>query len=776
MKNYSIKGLFQFLFDSIFIIILTIYFTFTIILNISSFDTSSITIWILTFHFIAQSLVVYAVISLYRREQHSSSRVALIIGFSTILIYGYIYIYNLYRGIEISAELTYFVHTISILAIGLSALLYVLNKPVVNQRKAKYYHFDYIRFILPYFSLFMVSIFILLKLTHEKVVQIGFIVSLLLLFVRQFYMWKGNHNLIYTYEELTAQLEEKVKEGVYALSKSEQQYKSLFEDHPDAVFSLDLDGKFQSTNTACTNLFHTYYCETTSYSLLHFIDPKDYQLMETAMQLTKAGTSQTLEIRTKMKENNYYDLHITLIPILVQKVVTGMFGIARDITELNEKQKQIEHLAFHDALTGVPNRRKFEIDLQTTLNKLSTNQTSLAVLFVDLDRFKKINDRLGHDVGDLLLIEVSKRFQNCLRTRDIVARQGGDEFTLMLPDVHSQKNAGFIAERLLTALNKPFFIKNEELSITPSIGIAMFPDHGANVTELMKHADIAMYRAKATGKNKFVFFSEEMSIVENETQFLEGELSKALQQNEFFLQYQPQVNTRTEEIIGFEALIRWKHPKLGIVSPAQFIPIAEETRFIIKLGEWILRTACQEAKKWHDEGFTQLKIGVNLSVVQFNDGELISTISKVLKETGLAPQALDLEITESIALNKKQSVIEKLEQLQEIGVQISIDDFGTGYSSLSYLTKYPIHTLKIAREFISQIHNNPLEEAITSSIITLAKDLQLNVIAEGVETHEQWSFLHHQNCDHIQGFLISKPVSSHKVLNLLQKQLQIHSS
>jgi EAL domain-containing protein (putative c-di-GMP-specific phosphodiesterase class I) len=286
----------------------------------------------------------------------------------------------------------------------------------------------------------------------------------------------------------------------------------------------------------------------------------------------------------------------------------------------------------------------------------------------------------------------------------------------------------------------------------------------------MKNADLAMYRAKANGKNRFVFFSKEMSIAQNEIEFLEGELSKALQQNEFFLEYQPQVSTKTKQIIGFEALIRWKHPKLGIVSPAQFIPLAEETGFIIELGNWILRTACSEAKRWHNQGFSHLKVGVNLSVVQFNHTDLIPTISKVLKETELKPEALDIEITESIAINQNQSVVAKLEQLQNLGIQISIDDFGTGYSSLAYLTKYPINTLKIAREFICGITTSPLEEAIISSIITLSKELNLEVIAEGVETEEQWKFLYEQNCDHIQGFFISKPVSSKDVWMLLHKK------
>ncbi|MDX5844881.1 DUF4084 domain-containing protein [Bacillus cereus group sp. BfR-BA-01233] len=773
IKHYSIRGLAQFSFDSIFIVIMNIYFTLTFILDISSFRMLTTDTWVLIGYFIAQSLVIYAVISLYRREEYSSSRISLIIGFTIILVYGYIHLFQLNAGIKPSSEVSYLIHTASILLIGLSSILYILDKPIQHETKTKYYRFDYVRFILPYFSIIITFSFIIFQPWDDKFMLIGLVLSLILLFLRQLYMWKDNQALIDTYEQLTTQLEDKVEEGASALSKSEQRYKSLFEDHPDAVFSLNMYGIFQQSNTACESLFTAYYCEVESYSLLHFIDPKDHDLLQKALQLTKEGRPQTLEVRTKEKEGYYYYLHITLIPTFINKEVVGMFGIARDITTLYEKQKQVEHLAFHDALTGLPNRRKFEKDLKNILNTAQASANDVAVMFLDLDRFKKINDRLGHGVGDLLLIEVAKRLRSCLRSKDVVARQGGDEFTILLPDMYSEKSAAFIAEQILNILNKPFFIKDEELSITPSIGIAMSPDCGTDVTALMKNADMAMYRAKANGKNRFVFFSKEMSIAQNESNFLEGELSKALQQNEFFLEYQPQVSTKTKQVIGFEALIRWKHPKLGIVSPAQFIPLAEETGFIIELGNWILRTACLEAKRWHNQGFSHLKVGVNLSVVQFNHADLIPTISKVLEETELKPEALDIEITESIAINQNQSVVAKLEQLQNLGIQISIDDFGTGYSSLAYLTKYPINTLKIAREFICGITTSPLEEAIISSIITLSKELNLEVIAEGVETEEQWKFLYEQNCDHIQGFFISKPVSSKDVWRLLHKKTTV---
>ncbi|MEC2556526.1 DUF4084 domain-containing protein, partial [Bacillus cereus] len=572
IKIYSIKGLAQFSFDSIFIVIMNIYFTLTFILDLSSFRMLTKETWILIGYFIAQSLVIYAVISLYRREQYSSSRIALIIGFTIILVYGYIHLFQLNFGMKTSPEFNYLIHTASILLIGLSSILYILDKPMQHETKAKYYRFDYVRFILPYFSIIITFSFIIIQPWDDKFMLIGLVLSLILLFLRQLYMWKDNQALILTYEQLTTQLEDEVEEGAFALSKSEQRYKSLFEDHPDAVFSLNMNGIFQQSNKACESLFTAYYCQVASYSLVHFIDSKDHELLKKALQITKEGRPQTLEVRTKEQEGYYYYLHITLIPTFINKEVVGMFGIARDITTLYEKQKQVEHLAFHDALTGLPNRRKFEKDLKAILNTAQTNANDVAVIFLDLDRFKKINDRLGHDVGDLLLIEVAKRLRGCLRSKDIVARQGGDEFTILLPEMYSEKSAIFIAEQILTILNKPFFIQGEELSITPSIGIAMYPDYGTDVNELMKNADMAMYRAKANGKNRFVFFSKEMSIAQNEIQFLEGELSKALQQNEFFLEYQPQVSTKTKQIIGFEELIRWKHPKLGIVSPAQFIP------------------------------------------------------------------------------------------------------------------------------------------------------------------------------------------------------------
>lgn len=776
IHKQSITTFGQFIFDSVFIVLTTVYFVFNVVFDIELLKDLSIEMWMITFYFIAQSLFIYAIISLYRIEkQYVASRQALASGLLIILIYGYVYVFNATRGIIFSPELTYFTHTVSVLLIGLSSLLYGKQSVKSQQPRYLYARFDYARLFLPYVCIVAILLFILPDIEDGKSMLTGFAIVLGLLLFRQMLMWKEHRYLLLTYQSLNEQLEMKVQAGIQALAKSEQQYQSLFKEHPDAVFALDMNGNFQRANEACTALFVSYYNEFIGHSFVDFIVDEDRHIAKAAMYRVTKGFSQTFEVRTYTQKETYHHLHITLIPTTVKKKIIGMFGIARDITELQRKQHQIEHMAFHDALTGLPNRRKFEEDLLVTLQRAKIQKTNVSVLFIDLDRFKKVNDRLGHDVGDLLLIEVANRLKNCLRPNDIVARQGGDEFTIFLWDTHEEHITSLLGNCLLHELNKPIHIKGHELTITPSIGIATYPLDGTNVTELMKNADIAMYRAKATGKNKFVFFSQEMSIVENEEYFLENELIKALKQNEFYLQYQPQVNTTSKEIIGFEALVRWKHPKLGTVSPAQFIPIAEETGFIIHLGEWVLRTACKQAKKWHESGFSHLTVAVNLSTVQFNHMNLIPTISEILKETALPPEALNLEITESIAMNKEETVIKRLEELQGLGIKISIDDFGTGYSSLSYLKKYPIHTLKIAREFIQEIEKSPLEKAITSSIITLAKNLQLTVIAEGVETDEQRAFLINQHCDQIQGFLISKPVHADEAWELLQREVQLQT-
>lgn len=607
---------------------------------------------------------------------------------------------------------------------------------------------------------------------EESVVLISLGALFIWLFTHFMFIKHDYTQLQQSYKTLRAHTDKKINDGIQALVKSEQQYQSLFEEHPDAVFSLDEHGNFQSVNRSCMNILGYSSQELIGQSLLNYIAENDRKIVQSYMRSAKKGMPQSFEIHGWQKARQSCYFHITLIPAAVGGVNLGTYGIARDMTQLKQNQQQVEYMAFHDVLTGMANRRKFENDLTDALYAGQKHDMITAVLFIDLDRFKSINDLLGHTVGDQLLIEAANRMKQYVREKDTVARQGGDEFTILLTEMFSQKNVITFAENLLKAFQQPFLLGGQEFYITPSIGIALAPAHGTTAPQLIKNADTAMYEAKATGKNKYILYTNEMSKAEQKRNMLEKELRKAIQNEELLVHYQPQVHMYTKQIIGFEALVRWKHPKLGMISPADFIPLAEETGLIVPIGEWVLRQACKQAKQWHEKGYISLKVGVNLSPMQFIDPNLVQLVTNALQEAGLPPEALDLEITEGIAMRNEQLVIEKLQLLQSLGIQISIDDFGTGYSSLSYLTKYPIHTLKIAREFIQEIEHNPQEEAIISSIIMMAKNLRLTVIAEGVETEKQWDFLTEQRCDQIQGYYVSKPLEAKYTWELLEKEIE----
>ena len=409
-----------------------------------------------------------------------------------------------------------------------------------------------------------------------------------------------------------------------------------------------------------------------------------------------------------------------------------------------ELSEQYYEQLITDQLTGLPNRILFQDHLTAALNEARQNKTRLAVLFIDLDRFKYINDTLGHKVGDLLLMQVVERLISCLRDDEALYRLGGDE--------------------------------GHELFISTSIGISWYPEDGEDMETLYKNADMAMYRAKEQGRNNYQVFDVRMNDYAFERLQLEKDLRKALEREEFLVYYQPQIHIPTGRIIGMEALVRWEHPKRGMVSPGQFIPLAEETRLIIPIGEWVLRTACAQNKAWQDAGFPHVRVSVNLSAHQFLEPHLAQMIKQVLDETGLAPEYLDLEITESITMNNIDRAIATMHELASLGIQMSIDDFGTGYSSLSYLKKFPIHTLKIDRSFVRDIPNDSDDGAIATAIIAMAHSLNLNVIAEGVETADQLEFLGERGCDEMQGYLVSRPVPASEFEHLLHCEIQASRS
>lgn len=434
----------------------------------------------------------------------------------------------------------------------------------------------------------------------------------------------------------------------------------------------------------------------------------------------------------------------------------------------------VDYQALHDLLTGLPNRILFNERLLISLANARSNREKLAVMFLDLDRFKKINDTLGHEVGDRLLKAVALRLTDCIRDTDILARWGGDEFTLLLPKISSAECSAETAQRILDALKPPFLLGNDYLHITSSIGIALYPDDGEDAETLIKNADAALYSAKAKGRNNYQFYTRNINEEASELLFLENRLHHAWERGEFRVYYQPKVNINTGKITGMEALVRWQSPELGFVAPVKFIPIAEENGLIVPIGEWVLRTACRQNKAWLDAGLPPMRIAVNLSARQLQQPDLVEMVAQVLAETKLESGFLELEITETTAMQNLDLTREILKKLNTMGVRIAIDDFGTGYSSLNYLKKFPIQTIKIDRSFVRDMTVDLYDVAIAKAVIALGQSLNMSVVAEGVETLEQLECLRQLGCEEMQGYLFSEPLPDKDAIALLRK-FQLHT-
>jgi len=430
-----------------------------------------------------------------------------------------------------------------------------------------------------------------------------------------------------------------------------------------------------------------------------------------------------------------------------------------DVTEGRRAEEEIEHLAYHDSLTGLPNRLLFADRIEVALSKARYSREALMVLVVDLDRFKLINDSLGHKAGDTLLQQTAARLRHCVQDGDTVARLGGDQFLILMPRIGSPSAIPTIAERILEALRRPFHVDNRELFVTGSIGISLFPDDGDDVQTLLQCADTAMNRVKREGRDAFMLYRPDMNARARERMKLETSLRRALERTEFLLHYQPQVDLGSGRIVGAEALLRWRRGEKAVVPPSDFISILEETGLIVSIGEWVLRTAAAQVRAWQGAGFPSLRLAVNLSARQFQHASLVDAVRKVLSETGLEPPRLLLEITESVAMERAAGSLAKLAELKRLGVQLALDDFGTGYSSLSYLKRFPIDVLKIDQLFVRGVEFDPKDAALGATSIAMAHGLNLRVIAEGVETEGQREFLKRHGCDEIQGFLISRPLS-----------------
>lgn len=450
--------------------------------------------------------------------------------------------------------------------------------------------------------------------------------------------------------------------------------------------------------------------------------------------------------------------------------------------ERKRTEERIVHMAYYDGLTNLPNRSLFLDRLSQALTHSNRYKDNCALLFIDLDNFKQINDTLDHRIGDLLLQGVAERLNSFVRSADTIARQkvkaltstvarlGGDEFTVLLTEIHSMQDAAKVSQRILDSLNSPFYLDGHEVFITASIGIALYPADGDDIDTLIKNADTAMYHAKGNGKNHFQFYKYSMNSTALERLHMENDLRKAITNNELSLLYQPRIDISNGNIVGTEALVRWEHPEQGMITPARFIPLAEETGLIMPIGEWVLKTACRQKKAWQGKGpvHAPLSISVNISGHQFNQGDLINIMVKILEDTGLDPSYLELEITESTIMKNADSTIALLHKLKDMGVKLSMDDFGTGFSSFNYLKRFPLDIIKIDRSFIKDITNSPRDATIVKAIIVMAHTLELKVVAEGVETEEQLGLLQEMGCDEMQGFLLCRPLPAEHVHEFLE--------
>jgi len=502
------------------------------------------------------------------------------------------------------------------------------------------------------------------------------------------------------------------------------------------------------------------------------------ELMHSFMKLRSEGAGYNLEHRVMRRDGGERTVFQRAEALHEQGHLVLLRGTLQDITERKMQEARIEYLANHDALTDLPNRNLLSDRLAQAMAQARRTGQCLAVLTLDLDRFKFINDRFGHPVGDALLKAVAARLKAGVREGDTVARLGGDEFVIMQPGLASSEEAEIGVQRVLAAFAEPFVVEGHELHVTTSIGVSVYPEDGADSDTLLKTADAALYSAKDGGRNAFRFYTRAMGVQVEERAEVEIALRQALERQEFELHYQPKVDLRSGQVRGVEALIRWHRPEAGLVPPDRFIPLAEETGLILPIGEWVLRTACYQVKAWHTAGYPDLSMAVNVSARQFRQQNVPELVRAVLADTGLAARHLELELTESVLMQDRETVVRALRQLKQIGVTLSLDDFGTGYSSLSYLKDFPIDVVKIDRSFVRDVTHSVAGASLTKSIIAMARSLNLTTVAEGVESEGQLSFLSANRCDAIQGYYFSRPLPASDMAALLGagKHLPVDSS
>lgn len=541
------------------------------------------------------------------------------------------------------------------------------------------------------------------------------------------------------------------------LRESEARYHSLFRNSIDAILLLRPDGAILAANGEACRMLDYSESELRKLGREKIFDAVDTRVQGLMDELARNGSARG-EFRLRRKDGNPVPVELSAATFKDRTGQLCASMIIRDITERRRAEEHIEYLAYHDELTGIPNRAHFQREFDHAVAVSQSYGLSCALMLVDLDRFKYINDTIGHQAGDQLLKQMAARLRACLRDSDIIARLGGDEFVILMQDAANMEAVTAVADKILEVASRPLIIEDQEFLVTASIGISTYPQDGSDLQTLLKSSDLAMYRAKEAGKNGYQYFAPEMNVHSRRRMEIESALRGALDRKEFALHFQPKIRLSTRTIAGMEALIRWNHPERGLLPPGDFIAIAEETGLIVPIGDWVMEEACRQAQAMRETGHRDLRVAVNLSARQLFDDELARRVADILDHTGFPAQNLELEVTESMVMQDAGQAISLLTALRGTGVRIAIDDFGTGYSSLSYLKRFPIDCVKIDRSFIRDLPDNSDDVAITRSIIAMAHNMKLEVVAEGVETVEQLEFLQACGCEEIQGFLFSRPL------------------
>ncbi|MGB6056061.1 MAG: EAL domain-containing protein [Burkholderiaceae bacterium] len=552
------------------------------------------------------------------------------------------------------------------------------------------------------------------------------------------------------------------------LQESEQRFKSLFEHHSDGVFSFNPLAQLTAVNMALCALTGYSRDELLTMPLSPLVARRSLPEVRSCFLEALQGKPQTCDLVFVKKDGTPFDVSIVILPNIIDGSVAGLHGIVKDVSHHKQSERRIRHLANHDALTGLPNRNLLEERIKHAIEQARRGESRIGVLLMDLNRFKIINDSLGHANGDLLLRAVAARLQAAVRDADTVARLGGDEFVVLLENIREFEQISHVADNLLKAVRQPLEISGHVLSISTSIGASIFPDDGADAATLFKNADLAMYEAKAAGDGMFRLYDAEMNARAVMRLHSENSLRQALERAQFVIHYQPRLDLASNAVVGVEALARWNHPDKGLVFPANFIPLAEEIGLIDALGEWVLLAACRQLKAWQDQRLPPLMMSVNLSTLQLGSGRIREILHGVLAEAALDPRFLELEITESSLMRDLDACARMLEDIRELGVSLSIDDFGTGYSSLAYLKRLPINALKIDKSFVRDIPHDTDDAAIVSATIAMAHSMGLRVVAEGVTSYEQRRFLEACRCDEIQGYLLCQPLPADELALFLR--------